>query len=69
MERDERRESGEWYPGGRSAQGGGEGGGGEGASAPSVPVTKVEELPARYREGDLRDKVNELARIVSGKVG
>ena len=68
MARDERRESGEWYPGGRETQGGGSGGGG-GDETPKVPVTLVEELPERYREGDMRSKINQLCRIVSGGVG
>ena len=64
---DERKESGEFYPGGRETHGGG-GQGGGGDTVPRVPVTQVEELPERYRESDMRSKVNQLCRIVSGGV-
>ena len=64
---DERKESGEFYPGGRETQGGG-GSGGGGDTVPRVPVTQVEELPERYRESDMRSKINQLCRIVSGGV-
>ena len=65
---DERKESGEFYPGGRASQGGGGSGGEGGDTAPKVPVTHVDELPERYREGEMRAKINEIARIVSGGV-
>ena len=64
---DKRKESGEFYPGGRETHGGGGSGGGD--ETPKVPVTLVEELPERYREGDVRSKINQLCRIVSGGVG
>ena len=64
---DERKESGEFYPGGRETQGGG-GSGGGGDTVPRVPVTQVEELPERYRESDMRSKINQLCRIVSGRM-
>ena len=67
---DERRESGEWYPGGRDGtRPSQDGGGGEGDAVPRVPVTPVSELPENYRDSDMRNKINELARIVSGNVG
>lgn len=64
---DERKTSGEYYPGGRTAQGGGSGGGGADDTVPKVPVTHVEQLPENYREGDMRSKINQLCRIVSGR--
>ena len=66
---DERRESGEFYPGGSWTQHG-EGSGGSGGEdeVPRVPVTHVDELQEDYRESDMKNKINELARIVSGGV-
>lgn len=65
---DERKESGEYYPGGGQAQSGGGSGGGGGDATPMVPVTHVEGLPENYRESDMRSKINQLCRIVSGGV-
>lgn len=69
---DARTTSSDFYPGGKNAisAGGitpGVGGGGTGGE-PMVPITKVEELPERYRESDMRSKINELARVISGGV-
>lgn len=43
------------------------GGGGDRADPGSVPITDVSELPSRYRDTDMRNKVNELVRIISGR--
>ena len=68
---DSRTTSSDFYPGGKTAISAGgitPGEGGNGYGEPMVPVTKVEELPERYRESDMRNKINELARVVSGGV-
>lgn len=70
---DNRKTSADFYPGGKTAISAGGGitsgeGGGNGSGVPTVPVTKVSELPERYRESDMRSKINELARVISGGV-
>ena len=69
---DSRKTSADFYPGGKTAisAGGGitSGDGGNGSGVPTVPVTKVSELPERYRESDMRSKINEIARVISGGV-
>lgn len=59
---DMRRDAAEYYPGGA---GGGSGEGG-GDTSPKVPVTQIAGLPERFRDGDVRDKVNAICRILSG---
>ena len=46
------------------------GGGGVGGGAVqngAVPITNIDELPSRYRESDMRNKINEIARVISGR--
>lgn len=33
----------------------------------AVPITNIDELPSRYRESDMRNKINEIARVISGR--
>ena len=69
---DTRTTSADFYPGGKTpvTAGGGITSGETGGAAgePMVPVTKVEQLPEHYRESDMRSKINELARVISGGV-
>lgn len=69
---DTRTTSADFYPGGKTpvTAGGGitSGEAGGAAGEPMVPVTKVEQLPEHYRESDMRSKINELARVISGGV-
>lgn len=69
---DTRTTSADFYPGGKTpvTAGGGITSGETGGAAgePMVPVTKVDELPEHYRESDMRSKINELARVISGGV-
>ena len=65
---DERKTSGEYYPGGRAGADAGQYEGQGGDEVPKVPVTRVEQLPENYRESDMRSKINQLCRIVSGGV-
>ena len=69
---DNRKTSADFYPGGKTTvtAGGGitSGEAGGAAGEPMVPVTKVEQLPEHYRESDMRSKINELARVISGGV-
>ena len=70
---DSRKTSADFYPGGKTAISAGGGitsgeVGGNGSGVPTVPVTKVSELPERYRESDMRSKINEIARVISGGV-
>ena len=46
------------------------GGGGVGGGAVqdgAVPITNIDEIPSRYRESDMRNKINEIARVISGR--
>lgn len=64
---DMRRDAAEYYPGGAAAGGAGGGSGeGGGDTSPKVPVTQIAGLPERFRDGDVRDKVNAICRILSG---
>lgn len=65
---DERKTSGEYYPGGRAGAEAGQHDTPGGDTVPRVPVTQVSELPENYRESDMRSKINQLARIISGGV-
>lgn len=69
---DTRTTSADFYPGGKTpvTAGGGitSGEAGGAAGEPMVPITKVEQLPEHYRESDMRSKINELARVISGGV-
>ena len=49
--------------------GGGVGGGSGGGTVQdgAVPITNIDELPSRYRESDMRNKINEIARVISGR--
>lgn len=47
--------------------GGGGGGGGGTVPEGAVPITNIDELPSRYRESDMRNKINEIARVISGR--
>ena len=46
---------------------GGCGGGGVTVPDGVVPITNIDELPSRYRESDMRNKINEIARVISGR--
>ena len=46
---------------------GGGGVGGGSVQDGAVPITNIEELPSRYRESDMRNKINEIARVISGR--
>jgi len=61
---DLRRDAAEYYPGGADAGGGSGEGGGD--ASPKVPVTRIDGLPERFRDADVREKVNAICRILSG---
>lgn len=46
---------------------GGCGGGGVTVPDGAVPITNIDDLPSRYRESDMRNKINEIARVISGR--
>lgn len=46
---------------------GGCGVGGGAVQNGAVPITNIDELPSRYRESDMRNKINEIARVISGR--
>ena len=43
------------------------GGGGGTVQDGAVQITNIDELPSRYRESDVRNKINEIARVISGR--
>lgn len=65
---DERRTSADFYPGGKMAvpAGGGIMSGEDGGAvdAPMVPITKIDGLPERYTEDDMKSKIDEICKVI-----